>query len=204
LIFIRKDYIIVTMIHQVSFIIVNPRLSETERIAHQDNKKSAVEALTKIDPKKPLGTELFNAISRFSVGVPIEPVVIRKNSDTGELEVLLAWRDETAPAYQNSWHCPGTFLRPGESQEEAINRIGQGEFGCPVQVVERVGWDDNPDEERGHCVHLIFLAEPIGEPQGKWFPVDNLPPETVEHHRQVIIPMAVEAFRKHLDKSFEC
>lgn len=189
------------MIHQVSFIIINPKLSETERIAYKDNKKVAVEALEKIDPKKPLGTELFNAISRLSVGVPIEMVIVRRNLSTGKLEVLLSWRGEDAPTYHNIWHCAGTFLRPKESQEEAINRIGQSEFGCPVQVIEKVGWDDNPDEERGHCVHLIFLAEPVGEPKGKWFPVDALPSETVEHHRQVIIPMAVEAFQKHLDNN---
>ena len=162
-------------------------------MTYEDDKKSAAEALAKIDPAKPLGTELFNAILRASVGVAIEVVSVRRNAKNG-LEVLLAWRDETAPAYKNTWHCPGTFLRPAESEDEAIERLAKNELGCQVRIVKKVSWDDNPHEERGHCIHLIFLVELIGESRGKWFPINNLPPETVEHHRQVIIPMAAEAW----------
>ena len=163
-------------------------------MGYEDNKKVAVEALTKIDPEKPFGTELFNAILRVSVGVAIEVVSIRRNTETNELEVLLVWRDETTPAYKNTWHCPGTFLRPAESEDKAIERLAKNELGCQARIVKKVGWDDNPHEERGHCIHPIFLVELTGESRGKWFSVNNLPPETVEHHRQVIIPMAVEAF----------
>ena len=162
-------------------------------MGYEDDKKAAVEALAKIDPEKPLGTELFNAILRMSVGVAVEVVSIRLNAKNG-LEVLLVWRDETAPAYRNTWHCPGTFLRPAESEDEAIERLAKNEPGCQMRIIKKVGWDDNPSEERGHCIHPIFLVELIGKSKGKWFPVNNLPPETVEHHRQVIIPMAVEAF----------
>src|SRR3989344_1171549 len=162
-------------------------------MTYEDDKKAAVDALTKIDPKKPLGTELFNAILRVSIGVAIVAVSIRRNATNG-LEVLLAWRNETAPAHRNTWHCPGTFLRPAESEDEAIERLAKNELGCRARIIKKVGWDDNPHEERGHCIHPIFLVELTGESRGKWFSVNNLPPETVEHHRQVIIPMAVEAF----------
>jgi ADP-ribose pyrophosphatase YjhB (NUDIX family) len=162
-------------------------------MSYEDDKRIAVEALAKIDSEKPFGTELFNAISRLSIGVSIEMVAIRRNLLEGKLEVLLTWRDEETPAYKNTWHCPGTFMRPRESQNDTIKRLEQKEFGCQVEVIKKVGWDDNPNEERGHCIHLIFLVKPLGESKGTWFPVDKLPSETVKHHRDVVISMAAKA-----------
>ena len=151
--------------------------------------------MAKIDPFQPLGAELFNAIFRVSVGIAIETVAIRRNSETGKVEVFLTWRNETAPTYKNTWHVPGSYMRPGETIKKTIERIARDEFKCSIKVIKDAGWKDNPTEERGSCVHLVFLVG-IGEPKnGKWFPVNELPSETIEHHRHVVIPIAVEAFK---------
>lgn len=164
---------------------------------YEDVKKLAILVNSAIDPTEPYGTDLHNEYIRLNPSVSIETVAIRWNLETGQMEVFLTWRDETAPAYKNAWHCPGTFMRPGESEKMGFVRLSNNEYGCSIKVVKKVGWDNNPNEERGHCIHHIFLIELLGKSEkGGWFPINALPPKTVEHHRRVVIPMAVKEFEE--------
>ena len=163
---------------------------------YENDKKAAIGALSKIDPWKPYGADLFNAIARVSISVAVEAIGIRRNVQTGELEVRLMQRPQNAPAYAGMWHFPGSFIRPGESEENVLKRLEKGEFKAPVRLISRIGWDNNPHEERGHVMHLLYLVEVDDLSDNKWFPIGNLPEPMVDHHRQVLIPVAVKAFKR--------
>lgn len=163
---------------------------------YEDDKKTAVEALAKIDPSKPLGTDLFNAIARVSISVAVEAIGISRNPETGELKVRLMQRSLTDSAYPGMWHFPGSFMRPGESEEDVLKRLEKGEFKAPIRSVSFIGRDNNPHEERGHVVHLLHLVEVEDMSSEKWFSIDNLPEPMVEHHRQVLVPVGIKAFEE--------
>ena len=62
------------------------------------------EALAKIDPRKPYGTTLFNAIARLTVSPAVETVCLRLNQTTKEVEVYLVQRARDDTAYPGEWH----------------------------------------------------------------------------------------------------
>jgi ADP-ribose pyrophosphatase YjhB (NUDIX family) len=158
------------------------------------DKQAAVDALAKIDPRQPYGTELFNAIARISVSVCIEGVCLRKNPLTKAIEVLLIQRAENDTAYPGQMHCPGTIMRPGESMADMFCRLTDTELDGMAPNWFFAGFDNNPAEARGHFFHLIFLARVDSQEKGNWYPVESLPPNTIEHHRITVIPTAVKAF----------
>lgn len=160
---------------------------------YDDDKRNAVEALKKIDPKLPYGTELFNEISRLSVGVAIEAVILRITPQGKE--VFLTKR-KPGEAYEGLWHCPGTFLRPGEVIEDAFLRLEEKEKVGKFLNKKFIDFANNPFEERGHIIQLIFLCElePLDDryKEDVWFPVNNLPiDKMVENHFNVLIPRAL-------------
>lgn len=175
---------------------------------YEDDKKVAVEALEKIDPWKPLGTDLFNAIARIIVTVPVETVAIRRNLETGKVEVLLTQRSQEE-AYPGQWHSPGSFLRVGEEIEDVFRRLEEKEFGVKILRFDFIGYHSEPflpsnTRDRGQAVQLIFLCEIENGGNGDWFPVDGLPELIVENHRHVLIPMAVKAYQRQTLLNLKC
>lgn len=162
-------------------------------MSYEDDKIEAVRALAKIDPSQPFGTELFNAIARLSISIAVEAIAMRWKMESGKIEVRLMQRPQDAPAYAGMWHCPGTFMRPGESEEDVLRRLEEAEFKSPVKLIGRFGWDNNLHEERGHVLHLLLLVK-VDDLSPKWFRTDRLPEPMVEHHRQALIPAGAKAF----------
>mgnify|MGYP001374638995 CR=1 FL=1 len=80
-------------------------------------RREAAAALLNSLPNTPLGTELFDAVLRKTVSCCVEAVVVN-----GEypIKVLLKRRADNDTTYPGQWHCPGTFLRPGESYWQAL------------------------------------------------------------------------------------
>ena len=169
----------------------------------QDNEE-LLKLLEQVDPTKPYGTKLFNALCRLTVNVAIEAVCIRETFDTLRAktwtEVYLVQRSLDDTAYRGQWHCPGSVMRPGESVEDIMNRLSQKEFGTKLTSCKFVANFNYPQEERGHSFSLIYLCqlEVREKMQGKWFslPWDIHSPTVVQHHRQHIIPIAVQEFFK--------
>ena len=161
--------------------------------------RRVVETLKIVDPTQPLGTELFNALARITVSVAIEAVCLRYNSGTRKVEVYLIQRSPNDTAYPNEWHCPGSVMRPGESFEDVLGRLVKKEF-CANLVSTRFVANINPSasepEARGHFLSIVYLCtlEKEEDLRGKWFAADQLPKQTVEHHRTRIIPCALGAF----------
>lgn len=157
-------------------------------------KHVAALALGFINPRLPLGTELFNAVCPLTVGIAIEAVCLRRNAQ-GEIEVLLTQRSLTETAGPGEWHCPGSVQRPGESHDDVFARLEACEFCTKITSREFVRDVPNPDS-RGQFeskVHLCTVAEG-GE--GTCFPITALPEKTCTFHRDRVIPTAVVAFTK--------
>lgn len=149
--------------------------------------------LAGVEPGKPYGTELFNDLARLMPIVGLETVCLRRTRDRVEVFMVLRKADE---AYAEEWHSPGSIYRLRETDEQVVERLEQREFGCKIKLGPLVGKVNNVREVRGHAICLVHVCETVGEPavSGRWFPVDNLPENTIGVHRDEIIPMAVMAF----------
>jgi ADP-ribose pyrophosphatase YjhB (NUDIX family) len=152
--------------------------------------------LNRIDPTRPLGTALFNAIARLSVNRAFEAVALRVNADVTGLEVYLRRREATDTAYPGMLHVPGSSLRMGERWSDVADRLRR-EFGITITSFTEVG-DLHWDEARGSYESTIFLVEfkntPREDEYHGWYSVNALPEGVVESHRDRIIPTAVMAY----------
>lgn len=154
--------------------------------------------LERIDPRKPYGTALFNALARLTWSMAFEAVALRVNSESGKLEVYLRRRAEDDTAYPGEWHAPGSVFRPGENERNVADRLAK-EFGTAIvaftYIGEFVDWDAG--EARGSFLSRNYLVALAGNPredeQHRWYLVEQLPPNTCHHHRDFIIPLAVKA-----------
>lgn len=162
-----------------------------------DVRRLAAEALNRVPPG-PLGTELFDAVSKHSVGNAFEAACLRRGA-TGQLQVYLRKRADDDTAYPGQWHLPGSFRRPGEKWDDVMQRLSQGEFKAVLCNRRLAGAIDVLEEERGTAVSFVFLVdleEGTGETDSqKWFDVDGgLPQPMVAFHEEKFIPLAVVAF----------
>lgn len=161
-------------------------------LSYEERKEVIAELLGGIDPAKPTGAKLCDAIMRVWTTVAFEAVAIRGSVAT---EVYLRQRDALDTAYPDEWHVPGSLYRHGERDRDVADRLEQ-EFGTPIigyTYVEKLV----TDEQRGTIHSMIFLVELDGNPRiddrHNWFALKNLPAKTVSFHREPIIPMAVLA-----------
>ncbi len=149
--------------------------------------------LRKIDPKKPYGTKLFNALARLTVSVGVEAVCVRTQGT--ETQVYMTRRSANDTAYPGQWHCPGSIIRPGEEISYVFSRLGEKEFGSKLSSWRFVANINNIQEKRGHFLSLVYLCQMAEDKQkGKWFSKNFLPENTVAFHSQRIIPAALKAF----------
>lgn len=178
-------------------------LSHPERSPGAEEKEAVATVLRRINPREPLGTALFDAITPLSWSIAFEAVWLRRGEITAE--VYLRQRSPTDTAYPNEWHCPGSAFRPFEgeakmnAEEMVAARLARSEFGKEASITNFKLVDTlfNPQEARGSFLSLIYLVEvetaTLGK-TGRWFRVDELPEVTVYHHRETIIPKALEAW----------
>lgn len=157
------------------------------------------ELLELVNPRIPFGTQLFNALARLTVSVAIEGFVLRRNQDNGQLEVFLRRRAEDDSAYPGQWHAPGTILRPGETYEQAFNRLA-GEFGTSVLSFLLCDTLNSQKEARGHVLSIVFLVQLEGAPREDeshgWYAVDRLPRPMVDSHEDHMLKMAQRVFEE--------
>lgn len=168
-----------------------------------------------------MGTRVFDAYAPHGLTVAIEAVCLRlvKNRhvvddyvpgqkpvvmliDEAQVEVYMTLRPSNDTAYPNQYHCPGTVRRGNKiiSKRETIadgfKRLEAREFGKKLSSSRWVAKVDHLTEERGHFVSEVYLCvlEDGPELKGKWFPVNQLPENTVACHRHRIIPAAFGVF----------
>lgn len=173
--------------------------------------KEAVVALEALDPQsdefklaiakvlrrvdQPYGAALFDALARLTVTEAVEAVLMRRRGD-GQLEVYMTQRAPDDTAYPNEWHAPGSIFRSGEDDADVMRRLEECELKCRIKSWKQISHFRHM-EARGWFSAFAFLLEVEGEPKnerGAWHVVDNLPPNTVRHHVDRIIPLAVAAY----------
>ena len=159
-----------------------------------------VHLLNQVDPIKPLGTKLHDALLRIGpIGTSVEAVCLRLGRKK-RVEVFLTRRAENE-VYPGEFHCPGTFIRSGETIADTFQRLGDYELGGRLSSWRHIGNVNHPEEMRGHCISTVYLCELLDQPnlKGAWYPISDLPP-TVETHQKRIIPMAAGIFAGENEK----
>jgi ADP-ribose pyrophosphatase YjhB (NUDIX family) len=172
--------------------------------------KELFRLLGEIDPQKPYGTALFDALAKLTVSVAVEAVCVRQHFqlfDPEELwdpafEVYMVQRSPNDTAYPGEWHCPGSVMRPGESVKDIMDRLNKKEFDGNLLSSKFVANINHTHEQRGHFLSMVYLCQlkdkkGIKNTQGlngKWYLTYRLPERTVIHHRNPIIPAALGSF----------
>lgn len=137
----------------------------------------------------PLPSNVFRALINKTVSVPIELAVLSEKSD----KILLYYRKDEE--YDGN-HMPGTVLRDNENVPDALRRLVDSELidarvGDPVfvgwaEISKGNAYGQNPSR---HEISLIFACRLKGHYKGSGgslFYIDNLPDNTLSHHRILI------------------
>ncbi|TSC85045.1 MAG: hypothetical protein G01um101413_429 [Parcubacteria group bacterium Gr01-1014_13] len=160
-----------------------------------DYKRVLAQMLNRLDTTKPVGTALCDAIMRLWPTPAFEAMVFRR-SDRGGNEVFLRQRAMNDTAYPGQWHAPGKLYRHGEQDRDVANRLEE-EFGTRIEKFDLVD-KEITSEDRGTVHSHIFIVKLAGDPRiddrHKWFPVSDLPSNTVNIHREIIIPKAARVY----------
>ncbi len=155
-------------------------------------KEGLARQLSRLDPTKPAGTQLCDAMMRLWPSVAFEAVALRTKN--GVREVYLRRRAMDDTAYPGEWHAPGSIYRNGERDRDVVNRL-EKEFGVPILAFRYID-KHTTDEQRGTIHSMIFGVELRGDPRiddrHKWFPVDDMPSNTVSFHKDLYIPLVAK------------
>lgn len=155
------------------------------------------ELLGRLDPTKPAGAVLCDAIMRLWPTPAFEAMAFRLRQGASEIYLRRRAPDDTA--YPGEWHAPGSLYRHGEQDRDVATRL-EKEFGVKIEKFELVGKEITA-EARGTVHSLIYLVQLGGEPRvddrHDWFPVNELPQVTVDLHRDLIIPAAAKIYWQH-------
>jgi hypothetical protein len=158
---------------------------------------SVLQALSEIDPWKAYSPELFNALARLTRSQAIESVCVRRSSPGGVLKIYLTRRAQTDAAYPGILHSPGSIQRPYETVDMVLARLSAKEFGAPIVAHEFV-CRYSTTEARGCFDCNVYLVRIDGEPHGgTWYPVDALPTDVIDHHREQLIPRVLQFIEQH-------
>ncbi|MEK7570165.1 MAG: hypothetical protein AAB515_01850 [Patescibacteria group bacterium] len=174
-------------------------------MAQQVLSQLAMGELAAINSRDGFSPELFGSLARLTPQVAVETVALRQGSNN-TIEVYMIQRPDDEPAYPGEKHSPGSILRNSDFENidpcsdgayrRVIDRLAKREFHVGITNFDLVG-EIFFEEERGSFNNRIFLVELDGEPTGgAWYDIDNLPENTIDHHWEHIIPIAVAAYRK--------
>jgi len=148
--------------------------------------------LARIDSSKPKTVAFYEALAKHMVSIAIDPVILRHNP-VGKLSPIEVWLSQRGPneAYPGEWHCPGSLVRPGERESAVFERVSNKELHARISDFKFCGYYFH-NERRGPFLIMVFLVQIEGEPKnGKWWPVNDLPQNIIEHHLQNSIPLAL-------------
>jgi hypothetical protein len=161
----------------------------------------AVKVLEKLKPGF-LPFELFNEVARLVTTPTIELAPLRTRED-GKVEVFMTQRPGDDPFWPSEWHVPGTVIRSTDEEGDfstAMQRLKDSELMHSLQMktdpvfVGHEFWQVKRGRELPFQ-HYVEVSPVEGvELPGKFFPVDELPDTTIDHHRKVIAN-AVAAYK---------
>jgi len=152
-------------------------------LPQDDLKTLAARAIGLIqNPAQGIGTDLFEAIITRVPQPCVEALVV--DNLYNPQRIYLTWREDQ---HYYGWHFPGTFIRFGESFEDAIRRVVQREVNAGVYAFRSADYEYSLVDSRGHTVGTVWIVEPDGEPTGgKWFSITDPPDPTLPHHVDIL------------------
>lgn len=161
-------------------------------------KKIAARAISCIkEPEKGIGTELFESIFNIVPQPCVEAVIVDNIENPREL--LITRRSEKNVTYAGRWHCPGTYIRRGETNPIALRRCIKIELGIGIRKYRFSGviYNDSygcdakegsQKNEKRHTVGLVYLVELTGRPRTdvgyRW--IDFNPGNILSTHRDFV------------------
>ncbi|MEK7193250.1 MAG: NUDIX domain-containing protein [Patescibacteria group bacterium] len=137
----------------------------------------------------------FELVHSIEPSFAAELIILRKN-DEGENEILLTIYHNRKAHYldfEGKWHAPGGWVKCGDEDfNDACERIAERELTCNVNFIRKLGdyWWKPEEHPYGRPLSLLMLCEVEGavdiHGECKFFPVKNLPENTIEVHRKFI------------------
>ena len=138
---------------------------------------------------------LYSEGLRLWPGITIELVPLRIKDE--KVEVLLIKRSPSDKFWPNELHVPGTMIRSGKDEtfDATLERLFKDDLANTKIDSMFLAGESLHTTKRGKEFAKIYCTEIEGKPSiGKFYDVENLPEETVGHHRDIIIPTAVKLF----------
>lgn len=158
----------------------NPPVTELTPVETQ----IAIRLLSRVGWQR-TGTDLFEAIWHIVPMALSEQIVIRKIM--GEWYVLMWRRPKNDRNYPPFLHMPGGYPLVGEMDAEWVGRVLQKEAGLTLirhYFMRRINMRPSTGWVRNHQLANMFFCEVKGEPtKGTWVPLDNIPEDTLGHHK---------------------
>lgn len=161
---------------------MNSENIDLSSLSQDELKKVATQAIRLIEkPEKGIGTELFEAVITIVPQPCVEAVVV-DNLDNPS-KILVIWREDK---HYRGWHFPGSFIRFGESFQNALDRVISRELGTTIKRSIDAGVNYSRQDSRGHTVGNVFLIELEISPTKphQWF--NRVPDDLLEHHKQFL------------------
>lgn len=176
----------------------NEKIKSYETPLSEEEIRQTAENLRRL-PKGFLPKEIFLAVAELVTTPTMEVAPVRRN-EAGQAEILLTQRDEDDEHWPSGWHIPGTVVRSTDQEGDftsGFNRILKDELVesvHPISEPEFVGikfWD----VERGRELDQMYYIEVEADEDfnGTFFTVDNLPDNTLWHHK-IMIPEIIAAY----------
>lgn len=145
--------------------------------------KTLVSLMKKVE--FPVSPEIFNAWCWSFITNPIELAVLRVRD--GYQEVFMIYRDD---AFYKGWHLPGSIYLPGDTAQQVIQRLVKREVMQEITPAEFIGYAEisKAENSRGQELSLLFVSWCKGSDvsHGKFFPLENPPTDTLEHHKKLL------------------
>ena len=119
--------------------------------------------------------ELFKLWKRIPLSV-VECIIVKGK------KVLLIPR--TTFPYKGMWHLPGGLIHYGESFDNAVKRVVEGETGLELKKHSFHSLASAMDK-RGQVLQHFYVCNVAGNPKiGRFFEKDEIPSNTVANHRK--------------------
>lgn len=152
-------------------------------LSQEEFMELATQALRGIEsPGKGISRELFLAAIQIFPMTCVECLVV--DNIEKPLMILLTWREDE---HYQAWHFPGSYVRFGESFEDAVRRTVQEELNAGLRRLKDTGLKFAGVDNRGHSISLVFLVELDSESKdGKWFTPASLPDNLLDCHKKFL------------------
>ena len=173
-------------------------LARIRGLSQEDLKWVIAESVPLIDnPGLGIGTNLWLALFHIVPQPCVELIIVDKIGTPGK--ILITRRAENNPTHAGQLHCPGTYIRRGETNDMAMRRCIKRELGLGVEITDHrfatqynnptgCAGDEKPGDKPRHTIGLVYLVQISGSPtsnvQHKW--TDFIPADVLPAHQKFL------------------